>query len=1209
MSEPHDNAPTIVAGAAPRTPEHNGRPSVGSRVASYRIEADIGSGGMANVFRALDERLGRQVALKVLIPELARDEAFRRRFVREARTAAAVDHPNIIPVFEAGNSDGVLFIAMRYVPGGDAQSLLEKSVRLPPEQVMEIVSPVASALDAAHKAGIIHRDVKPRNMLLDSRSDKSMHVYLTDFGITALLTDPAEDTATGMVIGTPNFMAPEQITGGSIDAQVDQYALATSAFVLLSGGLPFPDDGAGVATLMYAKTTRSAPPVTSRRPDLPGAVDDVFARALSISPARRFATCTQFAEALATALGGSEAKPDVSHKPTGPVSISLKRSFRYIHEPARAEDEVFASLGNDALMAQLEDRIQHSNGGTFLITGFRGVGKSTLVLRALDQIVARNSPSDLVLPVALSVARTTTTERLLFAIVRRIFEALSDSGVLERLPPQTRHALIVAYMRTSLAFKETQSEARERSAGVDLGIGPGKVMKAVADFAVPKVSMSAKRSHSLATEAAFLAYSETDVEYDLMRIVSLVARKPEQASGPSSLLRRLLQLWRSPDAGLPRLHLIIVLDEVDKLTADEAGLTTIEDLLSGVKNVLTMSGAHFLIVAGPDLHDRAIRDAARGNGVYESVFGWRLYVPCIWDASERLIADIVTDDPGHDPAELRLLANYLRFKARGMPRRLLQEINSFVTWDGDYPRLQIGSRDMERVEFYARLEGILQAYATGNGRRRLFPVAIDEDRWRLGGYYIVDWVLQSEGEPFTAAEVLKEEGEAKFDPLLRISRRNVDRLLDHLAKQGILEIVREVDASATIYADITESSEKVFCLTEEIRHQLYGFAARNESERAAREISLVPARAAAAPAAPPPPPPIADTAVYRPPAAGQAAAGTQQASQLTPVPAWGTPPPPASPAAAAPEPSALLDAPTFTGTILPPPRVVGGRYELGDLISQGGLSSLYKGRDIIAARPVLIRKLLSSLSQVPAAMARFRREAEIIRGLVHPQILRTYDVLDDPGDDPVIILEWVNGPDMQEMISRDGPMPPREVAAVGRVLAEALKYVADQGIVRLDLKPNNIVMADRGPVIRDLGIAFRVESDEPALTKTGDFVGTPAFMAPELLQGGKADPRADIYALGINLYYCLMGRNPWEDQLEQVAVVFAIIYHPLDLTVLPVSPAFRTALGQAIARNPDDRFPDAIAFRDALTETPEWRSVLNEARGDDPTRGDYRGLA
>ena len=633
---------------------------------------------MSVVYRALDERLGRQVALKVLAPELARDETFRQRFIHESRAAAAVDHPNIIPIFEAGDSGGVLFIAMRYMRGGDVRSLLKSLGKLPLDKVIAIIAPVASALDAAHAAGLVHRDVKPGNLLLDSSSDDSPHVYLADFGITARSSED-KLTATGEFMGTIDYIAPEQIKGLPVDGQADQYSLACVAFEMLTGSAVFEKNVD--AAVIWAHVEEAPPALTSLRPDLPTAMDDVFARALAKSPADRFVTCSQFAEALSPALLRDQGQPGDNAElgqaltirsstaaPIRIVNIPLKESFRYVHEPFRAGEDALASLGNDTLMSELEGRVLHSRGGTFLITGFRGVGKSTLVLRALDEIAAHSMPPDLVLPVMLSVARSTTTERLLFAIVRRVFETLSDSGTLQRLSAETRHALLVAYMRTSLSFKETQSEARERSTGVDLNLGPGKMVKAVADFAVPKVSMTAKRSHSLATEAAFLAYSETDVEYDLMRIISLVDRMP--GARPRSWLR-LLQPWRRSRPEQPRLHLVIVLDEVDKLTTDPAGMTAMEELLSGIKNVLTMPGAHFLIVAGPDLHDRAVRDAARGNGVYESIFGWRLYVPCIWDSPERLLADIVSEDAAVDAAMIEVFANYLRFKARGMPRSTL----------------------------------------------------------------------------------------------------------------------------------------------------------------------------------------------------------------------------------------------------------------------------------------------------------------------------------------------------------------------------------------------------------------------------------------------------------------------------------------------------------------------------------------------------------
>ena len=157
--------------------------AAGSRIAGYLLEEEIGAGGMAVVFRARDERLDRLVALKVLAPGPAANEEFRRRFLRESRAAAAVDDPHIIPVYEAGRAGGVLFIAMRYVSGGDARGLLRREGPLAPGRVAAVISPVASALDAAHAAELVHRDVKPGNMLIDARPGRPDHVYLSDFGL------------------------------------------------------------------------------------------------------------------------------------------------------------------------------------------------------------------------------------------------------------------------------------------------------------------------------------------------------------------------------------------------------------------------------------------------------------------------------------------------------------------------------------------------------------------------------------------------------------------------------------------------------------------------------------------------------------------------------------------------------------------------------------------------------------------------------------------------------------------------------------------------------------------------------------------------------------------------------------------------------------------------------------------------------------------
>ncbi len=274
--------------------------TAGSRLAGYLLEEQVGEGGMAAVFRARDERLGRLVALKVLAPALAANAEFRDRFLRESQAAAAVDDPHIIPVFEAGQAGGVLFIAMRYVPGGDVRTLLRREGPLSAGRAAAIISAVASALDAAHAAGLVHRDVKPANMLMDARAGRPDHVYLSDFGLSkaALATSL---TRTGQFMGTLDYVAPEQLEGQPVDGRADQYALACAAFELLTGSPPFHREDA--MAVMFAHVSHPPPALTSQRPDLPAAADQVLARALAKAPAGRYASCREFADALRGSLG------------------------------------------------------------------------------------------------------------------------------------------------------------------------------------------------------------------------------------------------------------------------------------------------------------------------------------------------------------------------------------------------------------------------------------------------------------------------------------------------------------------------------------------------------------------------------------------------------------------------------------------------------------------------------------------------------------------------------------------------------------------------------------------------------------------------------------------------------------------------------------------------------------------------------------------
>jgi serine/threonine protein kinase len=317
--EPAADTVEFLAGAA-------GSFAAGARVAGYRVERQLGQGGMAVVYLARDERLDRRVALKVLAPALASDEEFRRRFIRESRAAAAVDDPHIIPVFDAGETDGLLYIAMRYVPAGDVLTIMNDDGLLPPGRAAAVISQVASALDAAHAAGLVHRDVKPANMLVDVRPGRPDHVYLSDFGLSKkTLTTSVGLTRKGQFLGTPDYTAPEQIQGKPADGRTDQYGLACAAFELLTGAPPFRREEP--TAVMYAHLSEPPPSATSRRADLPVGVDQVLARALAKAPADRYPSCQGFADALLQALG------------TAPHQVSLQTAEDPIpdHPPTQTD--------------------------------------------------------------------------------------------------------------------------------------------------------------------------------------------------------------------------------------------------------------------------------------------------------------------------------------------------------------------------------------------------------------------------------------------------------------------------------------------------------------------------------------------------------------------------------------------------------------------------------------------------------------------------------------------------------------------------------------------------------------------------------------------------------------------------------------------------------------------------------------------------------
>ena len=294
--------------------------SPGSRFGRYRIEAHVASGGMGVVYRATDAELGRRVALKLIGPQLASDEGFRERFKQESRVAAALDHPHVIPVYEAGERDGALYIAMRFVDGIDLKAVIRERGGLEPRLAARITSRVASALDASHAAGLVHRDVKPANVLLAGGPGEE-HPYLTDFGLAKQLHTDAAVTGSGQWLGTLDYVAPEQVLGEAVDARADVYALACLLFEALTGEVPYPRETEPAK--LIAKLQEPPPSLSERAPGLPRELEAVIRRGMARAPGERYPSAGDLGRvALAAAEGRPPTAPErtVAAGPAAPPS-------------------------------------------------------------------------------------------------------------------------------------------------------------------------------------------------------------------------------------------------------------------------------------------------------------------------------------------------------------------------------------------------------------------------------------------------------------------------------------------------------------------------------------------------------------------------------------------------------------------------------------------------------------------------------------------------------------------------------------------------------------------------------------------------------------------------------------------------------------------------------------------------------------------------
>jgi hypothetical protein len=276
--------------------------SGGDEFAGYRIERSIGRGGMGVLYLAIEPGLERRVALKLIAPEAAADEVFSRRFAEESRIAASIEHPNVVPIYAAGEEGGIPFIAMRYVSGSDLGRRLAREGRLDPSVAATLIAQVGNGLDAIHAAGLVHRDVKPANVLLGSATEED-HAYITDFGVARNVATESGLTQTGRFVGTLDYVAPEQISGADVDARADVYALGCLLFKLLTGDVPFPRDGE--AARLYAHLNDPPPAPSLHATAVPMALDDVVIRGMSKQPGDRYPSAGDLGRAAVAALSGS----------------------------------------------------------------------------------------------------------------------------------------------------------------------------------------------------------------------------------------------------------------------------------------------------------------------------------------------------------------------------------------------------------------------------------------------------------------------------------------------------------------------------------------------------------------------------------------------------------------------------------------------------------------------------------------------------------------------------------------------------------------------------------------------------------------------------------------------------------------------------------------------------------------------------------------
>lgn len=833
------------------------------------------------------------------------------------------------------------------------------------------------------------------------------------------------------------------------------------------------------------------------------------------------------------------------------VCIPLRQDFRFLHEPAPSSAASRVLAGRVSDLEELATRLLFSNGGAFLVTGYRGVGKTSFVNQVVRKLseaqrwAIERSGEFKILDIPINLPRRPEPAELMHHLVRRLYERLVSEKIFGLLEPQLQKDVELAYLRTSVNMTRSQTTSFDLTAGKEAGIDTPLRKLGI------KLPFEIKRSWSRMEQSSFLGYDNKAAEYDLIRLSQAISngyipRRPWWSRWSAGLL------GKSGPQKRVGIRVVYIFDELDKIDGeaapvyDAAGLEThparsgIDEILRGLKALFTTSGLSFIFVAGKDLYDFWVEDVGRGDSVYESVFAYDKYLPCLW-MQVHDICDPETDlgpfrrsapcgecrgawsqnkafcpNCGNYLRSVELAAQsyrdfikYLSFRGRGIPRRVIRAMNEQVRWSQNRPVLGFNRQDLSRFAFYAELWDTLLADDARFVAQSSGVPSASGDRNRLAVYYLADWILSRGNDVFTETEAVQW----------------TSGLSTKIVPVGTADIVISPLIDVLLKADFIEQIQT----PEEPVVQIRQGAPVSSPSGAPRRFRVAPRR--------------------------MNQLGGEPARHVDDL--------------ASERPGETLER--------------CGDYTLHRLLGAGGMGKVYLGRHAFTRRIAAVKIVDADVGQ--ELRQRFEREAAVMRLVHHPNIVEFFDAGEDAGR-LYIAMEFLDGATLRTVLRNLGTLNASAATAVALPMAEALAHLHKMNCVRNDVKPGNIMLTRAGRVcLIDLGITKPLEKAYANLTSTGVSIGTPSYMAPEQLKGLTADARSDIFSFGVVLYETLTGTHPFHGDTIESRMYALVDHDPEPPSAHADVPSWLDAVVlRCLRKNPGDRFASMDQLRDEMLQ-------------------------